>query len=357
MKYIFIAFYGWPDPPMNQEEKVYITDEHFECWNLRKFSASEFMDAIKVKIPPINDNVLINYLNDGTGLNGISDVQYQKCLWGLLLPDPEDIYNDGYREVLALLNLFSTKYMHPSFYATQMGINKISEFKNLDVLPNDHQEYAHFKTSNFVSFYKAMIKEAKYSTWKRDNVLEWSKEDWRLYMASIFYDGLEEYERSKSVYTWQRESADMATLLETLFTAGDTQNEEIGYRLRKRIATLIQWKFNDIEKDIKVLYKDRSEFVHGSYYKNIISGMNRNPNDNAMPPSPDFEKLYKTKEQLRFIFVAYLYLHKIMISQSEPLFNSYENVQGMLENAIINTELRTKITETIKPTIELLPIA
>jgi hypothetical protein len=355
MKYIFIAFYGWSEPPMNQDEKVCITAEHFECWNLRKFSASEFIDAIKVKIPPINGNVLINYLNDGTGLNGISEEQYQKSLWGLLLPDPEDIYNDGYREVLALLNLFSTKYMHPSFYVNNMGINKVSEFKNLDVLPNDHQGYDYFKTPNFVSFYNAIVSETKYFTWKRDNVLVWSKEDWRLYMASIFYSGLEEYERSKSSYTWQRESADMATLLETLFTAGDAQNEEIGYRLRKRISTLIQWKFNDIEKEIKVLYKDRSEFVHGSYYKRIIFEMNRNAGDNAWPPSPDFEKLYKTKEQLRFIFVAYLYLHKIMVSQSESLFNDYENVQDMLEDAIINTELRTKITETIKPIIELLP--
>lgn len=357
MKYIFIGFYGWPEPAMNQDEKIYTIDEHFECWNLRKFSASEFIDVIKLKIPPINENVLRNYLNDGTGQNGISDEQYKTCLWGLLIPDPEDTYSSGYGEVLALLNLFSTKYMHPAFYVTHMGIDKISEFKNFDVQPNDHQGYEYFKTENFVSFYKMMISEMKYFIWQRDNVLAWSKEDWRLYMASIFYSGLEEYERSKSSYTWQRESADMATLLETLFTAGDVQNEEIGYRLRKRIAVLIQWKFAEIEKEIKVLYNDRSEFVHGSYYKKIISGMSRNPNDNAMPPLPDFEKLYKTKEQLRFIFIAYLFLHKIMTSQSEPLFSGYENVQDMLEKAIVDTELRTKIIETIKPVLELVPNA
>lgn len=139
------------------------------------------------------------------------------------------------------------------------------------------------------------------------------------------------------------------------FTAGDIQNEEIGYRLRKRVAVLIQWKFSEIEKEIKVLYNDRNEFVHGNYYKKIISGMNKNPNDNAMPPLPDFEKLYKTKEQLRFIFIAYLYLHKIKVSQSEISLNNYENVQDMLEKAIVDTELRSKIIETIKPVLELVP--
>jgi hypothetical protein len=51
---------------MRQDEKIYSIDEHFECWNLRKFSASEFIDAIKLKIPPVNDNVLRNYLNNDT---------------------------------------------------------------------------------------------------------------------------------------------------------------------------------------------------------------------------------------------------------------------------------------------------
>ena len=357
MKYIFIGFYGWPEPPMNQDEKIYTIDEHFECWNLRKFSANEFIDAIKTKIPPFNENVLRNYLNDGSDRSGISDEQYQTCLWGILVPDPEDNYSSGYGEVLALLNLFSTKYMHPAFYVTRMGIDKVSEFKNFDVQPNDHQGYDCFKTSDFVSFYKIMISEMKYFIWQRDNALAWSREDWRLYMASIFYSGLEEHERSKSFYTWQRESADMSTLLETLFTAGDVQNEEIGYRLRKRIAVLIQWKFPEIEKDIKVLYNDRSEFVHGSYYKKIISGMSKNLNDNAMPPLPDFDKLYKTKEQIRFIFIAYLYLHKIKVSQLETSFSDHENVQDILEKAIVDTELRLRIIETIRPVLKLLPSA
>ena len=187
--------------------------------------------------------------------------------------------------------------------------------------------------------------------------IKWSEEDWRLFMASNFYEWLEKYERGKTIFTWQRESADMATFLETLFTAGDSQNEEITYRLRKRIGALIQWKFSDVEKDIQKLYKDRSDFIHGSHYKKIIKEMRKNADDKGMPLHPDFEKLYKTKEQIRVIFIAYLYLHKIMNFKSGEFFNSYKNVQQMLEEAILNTQLRAKITDVIKPIIDLLPQA
>ncbi|MES2023123.1 MAG: hypothetical protein V4439_00370 [Patescibacteria group bacterium] len=340
---------------MKQDERIYEIDNGFECWNLTKFSATEFVEAIKIKIPPFNDNILRNYINNGKDFYGISEEQYGKCLWGILVPDPDEFFV-VYKEVLSILNLFSTKYMHPAFFITNTGINKGEEFNQNYVLPNDYQGYEYFKTLSFVSFFKTMADQMKYFAWVRNRVTSWGKEDWRLFMACGFYEGLEEYERSKTSYTWQRESADMAVLLETLFTAGDTQNEEIGYRLRKRIASLIQWKFPDIEKEIKVLYNDRSEFIHGSFYKKIIKGMKSNKNDDAMPPLPDFQKLHQTKERVRFILVAYLFLHKVMTSKSESPFSAYENVQQMLEEAVINIELRQKIIETIKPIIELLPM-
>lgn len=81
--------------------------------------------------------------------------------------------------------------------------------------------------------------------------------------------------------------------------------------------------------------------------------MRGNQNDNAMPPSPDFEKLYKTKECIRIIFVTYLYASKIK-SEDEEL-NRYSNIQSILEETIINTELRKKLIDHIKPIIELLP--
>ena len=354
MEYLFIAFYGWPNPPMKQDEATYKIEEDFECWNLKKFSAEEFIETVKTRIPPENENVLKYYLTGGKSQFGISKDQYEHCLWGLLIPKLPGWLAD-YRESLSLLNLFSTKFMQPAFCVSRMGISKISEFNPRNVQPNDYQGYEHFKTSDFTSFYKTFIDQTKYFVWMREEAIKWSEEDWRLFMAANFYEWLEKYERGKTIFTWQRESADMTTFLETLFTAGDSQNEEITYRLRKRIGALIQWKFSDIEKDIQELYKDRSDFIHGNHYKKIIKEMRKNPNDKGMPLHPDFEKLYRTKEQIRFIFVAYLYLHKIMNSESGEFFNSYKNVQQILEEAILNTKLRVKITEAIKPIIELLP--
>lgn len=350
MKYIFIGFYGWDNPPMKQEEKVCKIDDDFECWNLRKFSAQEFIDEIKIKIPPINDNVLINYLNNGSEINGINEEDYKRGLWGLLLPNDNNLTEV---EVVSLLSLFSPKFMEPAFYVTNMGIIKFGKIRQVDIEPNDYQGYELFKTPEFVKFYNTMISQMKYFIWKRDVVLSWDDEDWRLFMATNFYNGLREYQKGKTAYTWQRESADMATLLETLFTAGDSQNEEIGYRLRKRASALIGWKINDIEKEIKELYQDRCDFVHGSYYKKIIKGMKSNKDDNAMPPFPNFDKLYKSKEVIRIILVSYLYLSHVLRGREE--FNKY-SVQGILEESIINTDLREKIIEVIKPVVNLLPV-
>ncbi len=70
-----------------------------------------------------------------------------------------------------------------------------------------------------------------------------------------------------SSFDSQRESADMATILEALFTAGTGENTEIGYKLRKRVAAMLAFQFPSIEKEIKDLYKQRSAFVHGSFFR------------------------------------------------------------------------------------------
>lgn len=92
----------------------------------------------------------------------------------------------------------------------------------------------------------------------------------------------------------------MATLLETLFTAGDQQSEEIGYRLRKRVSVLMSWKFPEIESDLKGLYSDRSEFVHGGFYKKIIKKMKKNERDpDTVPNIEEFEDLLTEKYKVR----------------------------------------------------------
>jgi hypothetical protein len=79
---------------------------------------------------------------------------------------------------------------------------------------------------------------AQYGTWDANRVAQWSREDWRLFLAALLFSGLQEYENGTGSYGWQRESADMSALLKALFTADDPNNEKVGYRIRKRLAML-----------------------------------------------------------------------------------------------------------------------
>ena len=93
---------------------------------------------------------------------------------------------------------------------------------------------------------------------------------------------------------------------EALFTAGGDDNTEIGYRLRKRIAMLLSRQIPNIEAKMKELYKQRSAFVHGSFFRQIHKktvvekGL-------AHLPAPPFQFLYSEKELVRIALVAYLY--------------------------------------------------
>lgn len=351
---MFIAFLGWHGTEINQDQFVETIGQDFECWNLKKVTLEEFVLRIKEKIPPINSNILRNYITTSEPSFGTDERQFGQCTWGLLLPDPA-IQGNSYGEIINAINLFSPSFLRPAFYVTDFGIHRVENLPNASwILQQDKSEL--FKSTNFISFYNAILPLAKYFRWLRDDVLLWNDEDWRLFMAASFYKDLAEYENSKQIYTWQRESADMATLLETLFTAGEGDKEEIGYRLRKRAFTLIGWKFPTIEDDIKILYKDRSEFVHGSYFMKIIRGMRRNSGgDPAMPPSPDFDKLLKMKECIRFILVAYLVLHANKTTDATGDFASYPNVQAVLEESILNVELRNKVMGITKPVFDLMP--
>lgn len=354
MRYIFIGFYGWLTDSARQTALVETIEENFECWDLKKCTIEEFVESIKKKISPINDNVLRNYIATEGEDFGISRKLYNDCSWGLLLPDPSEQGN-SFKEIISVLNLFSTSFMRPAFYVSDFGISTINK-KVFGNWLHAQDKAVLFKSSNFIEFYKKMISTGKYFQWFRDNVLTWGDEDWRLYMAAIFYDDLVQYENSKSIYTWQRESADTATLLETLLTAGESEKEEIGYRLRKRAFALIGWHFPTIEKDIKDLYGDRSDFVHGNFYKKIVKAMRKNKEaDPAMPPSPDFRKLYTMKEKVRFLLVAYLYLHEIKTVEKNNIFSKYKNVQQILEESILDMKLRGQVKNNIKSVVNLLP--
>lgn len=156
----------------------------------------------------------------------------------------------------------------------------------------------------------------------------------------MLYSGLKDYDNSKDFFGWQRESADMAAILESLFTAGDTHNEEVGYRLRKRVAVLLSPRFPSIEDDIKELYKQRSAFVHGSFFAQIAKESKKAFHK---LPIPDISLLYKQKEYVRWALVGYLHLAQCIKLESTD-FGDAGKVIEVLERAIIDIELRRKLT-------------
>ncbi len=350
-KKIIVVFSG---PPIEQSSVIFEIQDGYECWDLKKLKVDEFITLLKDRIPPINENILLRHYKSETesqDIYGITGKQYEDCSWALLIPEGLDSIVDSYSETLFLLNLYSSKFLYPVFYASNFGITRHKHEINILVFFHNQNQSDIFKTKEFVIFFKTLLPQSKYCHWQMDRVKKWGLEDWRLHVAILLFDGLKEYEYSKSIFGWQRESADMATILEALFTADDTQNEEVGYRLRKRIAVLLSWKITTIEKEIKKLYSQRSAFVHGSFFAQIAKDIKKDQTDF---PLPDFNFLYKQKEYVRLALVAYLHLANL-ISQKPAEYGDNKTVMAVLETAVIDIELRNKIIEEISKLFSLMP--
>ena len=63
-------------------------DRGFSLWNLKKIPVSDFVVRIQEEIPPVNRNVLGNYLlpSSNSARTGITEGRYAECSWGLLVP-------------------------------------------------------------------------------------------------------------------------------------------------------------------------------------------------------------------------------------------------------------------------------
>jgi hypothetical protein len=347
-KVMFFAFTG---KAIDQTEKILEIQDGYECWDLKKFTLDEFVEELKKKIPPVNNNVLRNYKIELETQDpyGLTEKRFKQCSWGLLIPDTLEEGGFGDTETMCLLNLYSSTFLYPAFFANDMGINRRTQ--NKDPFTYFHTQNGKiFQTKDFVNFYKKLLEQTKYGEWHYDRIQTWDKEDWRLFVSLSLYSGLKDYENSKSSLGWQRETAEMATILEALFTADDSKNEEVTYRLGKRIAVLLSWKFPSIEKDIKKeLYKARSDFVHGSYFIQIAKD---SPNAYNNIPIPDFNLLYKHKEYVRVAVVAYLNLAKII---KDGGIDGVKSVMDALEQSIIDVNLREKIIKETQILFALMP--
>ncbi len=349
---IFIAFTG---PPVNQPDPIYKMADGFECWNLKQFEFDHFIAAIKSRITPIGQNVLGNYKRgpDANAAFGITEAEYTRSSWGVVLPDvaPHSAAS-GYAEALFVLNLFSPYFLFPVFFVTDLGIDR-PDHRRHPLLDFHEQNQAHsFRREAFVQFYNALISESIYGSWRTDTMAKWNLEDWRLFTACLLFNELKAYQGSKEVFTWQRESANMATILEALFTAGGGDNTEVGYKLRKRAAALLGFRLPNIEKEINDLYEQRSSFVHGSFFLKFRKSI-KVEEGLAKLPSPPFELLYRQKENIRRALIAYLHLSKIHRSNGDQ-FGDSKSVMDILERSIIDTELRAKVSVHVESILSLL---
>ncbi len=354
-KTILLGFLG---PAIEQEEKILEIADGYECWNLKKLSYEEFIESLKKKIPPVNGNVLRNY-EDKEGrrdLFGLTRKQFEQSSWGLLIPESlPDILPTTYAETLFLINLYSPEFLYPLFSAGDMGIMRIDHQHKFSweytAYWHDQNQAHLFNKPEFVKFFKALLQQSGYGTWMFDRAQKWQSEDWRLFVASRLFSNLKDYDIGKDSFEWQRESAEMGAILESLFTAGDTQKEEITYRLTKRAAVLLSATFPDIEKDIKKLYTQRSSFVHGEFF-NHIAKESKTAFNNL--PLPDFGLLGKQREYVRWALTAYLYLAQV-IKEKKTEYDSIESVIRLLERSIIDIGLREKMLEDAQTVFDLLP--
>lgn len=345
-----IAFLG---RDIKQASRAVEIGEGFECWDLRQFTFEGFVALVQEKIPPVNRNVLKNYVAPVDGSQfGITEREFKQAAWALLVPiAPDDAVASSFAETMFLLNLYSPDFVYPNFGASDFGLRRLAAATSPPITAGYDDRSQTFLRSQFPVFFNLLLPQSKYGTWQLDRAQKWNKEDWRLFVAAKLYSELIQYDNQKDAFGWQREAAEMSAALEALFTAGDSQNEEVGYRLRKRIAVLLNQRFPQIEKDTKDLYGQRSAFMHGSFFKHIAE---KSRLSDGGPPLPGFDLLQKHKEYIRWALVAYLKLAMMFRSRPQE-FGEAKNVMGALENALIDMALRSRLVAMAEEAMTLLP--
>lgn len=348
---LFIVFSG---PEINQQDAVYGISRGYQCWNLKRFTRDGFIIALKEAIPPVNDNVLRNYKTEDSGDDryGIAERHFAESSWGLMIPTPPaDGGMFSFGETVFLLELYSPVFMYPLFYGSDFGISR-EQYSTRSAVPFRHPCHPDvFKRPQFVEFFEMLSPQAQYGAWHRYRMERWTPEDWRLFTAALLYRGLREYDQGKSAFGWQRESADMACVLEALFTAEDVHTREIGRRLRGRVAALLSGTFPAIAEDVRTLYQQRSAFVHGSFFTQMAKDSKEW--DHGLP-IPDYLALESQRERVRWALAAYLHLSQLH-RKSPERYNHKQRVIEILETSVTDAQLRKRMLDDLAPLFALLP--
>jgi len=334
MRKIFLAFPGYE---VNIKQKIKKIG-NFEFWNLEKIDQKDFIKLIQKKIKPINENVMKNYFT--TSNEKIYQDAYKESTWGMLLPDfTKDVLGSRY-ESLFLVNLFSDLALPVMFSVSRMGI--MVERKNLPIHEKAkfHKEDRKFTNKRFIQFYNLLLPEIIGTNWHADEVLKWSKEDWRLSISCSLFSELSKYQKVKYPMKWQAECTDIVAFYETLLSR--KKNDGGHYRISQRVEILLRShykdKFGGIKKGLKELYDYRNEFVHGSFFERLKKKTKAYADNKKMAqlPGVDFNFLETQTEIARKVFISFLYLKKKFKKLNKP-------IPEIINSAIMDTELRKKI--------------
>lgn len=341
---IFFAFSGYQNPEFDVKN---VLENGYEIWNLTKLNFDEFVVAIKREIPPLNGNITDDNYYKGMIWERDMPKLYENCRWGIMLPTPET-RNWGFDdESLFCINLFSPEFLYPLFRVEDLGIQappisdtKFDKFIGIRGL----QEQWNLFDSNFVSFHKKLLPALPFTHWLSDRVQSWDVEDYRIWNACMAFDELKQYHNSKKPWRAGMEYTEQGIILETLFTLSE-EKTEITYRMKKRVAALLENTFPDIETHMQELYKRRSNYVHGTTFEAIQRS------GDSYSGLVDFEFCENSTKYLRFAITAYLYLH----SMSFATQNSQQRLVNLIEKTVLNTELRNSMREKVEEIFSLMP--
>lgn len=332
-----------------------VTVEKISClkgvkiFNLDNIDCHDFIKLINKEVKPFNKNIVRN--NEKYFCSANFAQSYKHSNWGILLP----LYNDGYLmgEYIAryLMKLFSGVPLQTMFSISSMGVDVKKTSVSVMTRACFHEEDKKFLNSKFLKFYKIMFPVMTKAQWYAPNVSKWGYEDWRLYISHILFDNIEKYYRQKTVMTWQSECADIVTLYETLLSR--RKNDGGLYKISQRVNVLLGETFNDIEKkEFSYLYNYRNEFVHGSFFERLKKTTKTYSDDKNMAQLPRFDYSFLTKQsdQLRKVFIIYLYLIK-QLSDKNIVGTS---VAAVINDGVFDIKLRKELQKHTKDICNLL---
>ncbi len=273
--------------------------------------SAEFVLSDNIKIRKIDNDELkaFKYLSERW-----QNIKYDKFLIEVLLKREETenepnqflpVAREDIEMVIAILRLFKEQIVGYNFIAQPYSEKPYS-------LSAAHiRHYEHWISTNIKKFTKKYVLTITVENNIINFISKVDKKSFKKYELAIHFFNKSYIEP----YTPRDSLVDLIVTLENLFLDG--ANQELGYKLRTRMAILLEKDFNKrkvIFDDINEAYKLRSKIVHGSKPKNL-----------------DYKFMFKIRNYAR---------------QSLKLFLKYSDLQTQLDNLVLGQSKKIYISKS-----------